>query len=99
MFGQKRVTITLKRTLSHPKALQTLKKNIAQMRIQRTRGNNSNQKESPELCRKQVPFLRVNHLRTEDASEPLLRGVKRAGEGLMVSPAHPGCLRGTSEGG
>ena len=47
----------------------------------------------------QVALLRVNHLRTQDASEVLLMGVARAGEGIMVSPAHPMCLTGTSGGG
>ena len=46
-----------------------------------------------------VALFRVNHLRTQDASEVLLAGVTRAGEGLMVSPAHPVCLTGTSERG
>ena len=43
--------------------------------------------------------LRVNHLRTEYASQILLRGVTRAGEGIMVSPAHLICPIGTSERG
>ena len=33
-----------------------------------------------ELCLRQVTFLRVNHLRTQGASEVLLMGVSRAGE-------------------
>ena len=41
--------------------------------------------------------IRVIHLRTQCASEALLTGVNRAGEGIMVSPAHPGGLRGASE--
>ena len=46
-----------------------------------------------------VPLPRVNHLRTEGASQVLLEGVDRAGEGLMVSPAHPMCLTSTSDRG
>ena len=34
------------------------------------------------------PLLPVNHLRTQCAPEPLLSRVKRAGEDIMVSPAH-----------
>ena len=43
--------------------------------------------------------LPVNHLRTQVASQVLLEGVARAGEGIKVSPAHPGCPRTTSEWG
>ena len=46
-----------------------------------------------------LSFFRVNHLRTQGASEVLLKGVTRAGEGLMVSPAHLICLTSTSDGG
>ena len=43
--------------------------------------------------------LRVNHLRTQCASQVLLTAVARAGEGIMVSPAHPMCPTGTSDRG
>ena len=46
-----------------------------------------------------VAVLRVNHLRTQGASEVLLEGVACAGEGIKVSPAHPIGLRTTSEQG
>ena len=53
----------------------------------------------PEAVLRQVALLSVNHLRTQGASEALLMGVACAGEGIMVSPAHLGCLRTTSEVG
>ena len=55
--------------------------------------------DSPEVLLRQVTFLPVNHLRTQDASQVLLKGVARAGEGIMVSPAHPMCPTGTFDRG
>ena len=53
----------------------------------------------PSLSLSAKSSLPVNHLRTQCAPEALLKGVKRAGEGIMVSPAHPMCLKTTFGGG